>query len=48
MEGVEWVWDNGVLKAQQVEEMHKTVKRASKRQLEETKLAVFEKFLKLL
>lgn len=48
MEGVEWVWDNGVLKAQQIEEMHKTVKRASSRQLEETKIAVFEKFLKLL
>lgn len=48
MEGVEWVWDNGVLKAQQVEEMHRTIKTANKRQLEEAKSAVFEKFLKLL
>lgn len=48
MEGVEWVWDNGVLKAQQVEEMHKTIKGSSKRKLEENKIAVFEKFLQLL
>lgn len=48
MEGVEWVWDNGIIKAQQVDEMHKTIKKASKRQLEEAKSAVFEKFLKLL
>lgn len=46
MEGVEWVWDNGILKAQQIEEMHKEVKRASSRNLEEVKIKVFENFLK--
>ena len=48
MEGVEWVWDNGVIKAQQVEQMHASVKRASKANLEEAKIAAFEKFLSLL
>lgn len=48
MEGVEWVWDNGIIKAQRVEEMRDSVKTASKAQLEEAKIAAFEKFLSLL
>jgi hypothetical protein len=46
MEGVEWVWDNGVLKAQKLEEMKKQIQKASKRSLPETKLKVFESFFK--
>ena len=45
MEGVEWVWDNGVLKAQQIEEMKKEVQKASSKNLHEVKLHVFKKFL---
>ncbi len=45
MEGVEWVWDNGVLKPQQVEEMKKTIKKASSRNLEEAQLKVFKQFI---
>lgn len=48
MEGVEWVWDNGIIKAQQVDEMKTSVKRASRADLEEAKIAAFEKFLSLL
>lgn len=48
MENVEWVWDNGLIKAQHIEEMKKTIKSTSKRELEEAKLAAFEKFLSLL
>lgn len=48
MEGVEWVWDNGIIKAQRVEEMRESVKRASRVDLEEAKIAAFEKFLSLL
>jgi Prohead core protein serine protease len=48
MEGVEWVWDNGIIKAQAVEQMKNTIKKASSAELEEAKLATFEKFLKLL
>lgn len=45
MEGVEWVWDNGVIKAQQIEQYKKHVKTAAKPNLEEAKLRVFEHFL---
>ena len=48
MEGVEWVWDNGIIKAQHIDEMKSSVKRASKRSLEEAKLAAFKKFIELL
>jgi hypothetical protein len=48
MENVEWVWDNGLIKAQHIEEMKRTIKSTSKRELEEAKLAAFEKFLSLL
>lgn len=48
MEGVEWVWDNGLVKAQKIDEMKKTIKSTSKRELEEAKLAAFKNFLSLL
>jgi len=45
MEDVEWVWDNGILKAQRLEEMKKTIKRTSSKNLDEAKLSVFASFL---
>jgi len=45
MEGVEWVWENGILKAQKIEEMKREIQRASKRNLEEVKIRVFESFM---
>jgi len=45
MEGKEWVWDGGILKAVQVESFKKEIVKASRRDLEETKIAVFKKFL---
>ncbi len=45
MEGVEWGWDNGLLKAQKLEEMKKTIKRTSSKNLDEAKLSVFASFL---
>ena len=45
MEGVEWVWDNGLLKAQKLEEMKRTIKRTSSKNLDEAKLSVFTSFL---
>jgi hypothetical protein len=49
MEGVEWVWDNGLLKAQQLEsykaQVNKASKSVDKRQLEETVLKVWDDFL---
>jgi len=48
MEGVEWVWDNGILKAQKLEEMKKSIEKTSSRNLEEQKIRVFAEFLRSL
>ena len=45
MENVEWIWDNGILRASQVETYKKTIERTSSKNLDEAKLAVFEHFL---
>jgi hypothetical protein len=46
MEGVEWVWDNGILKQQQIEKYKEVVdSRIGKRDYEETAIKVFEHFL---
>ena len=45
MEGVEWIWDNGVIKARRIEEWKHDVLRAKTQKLQETKLKVFKSFL---
>ena len=45
MEGVDWVWDNGILKAQEIEKYETEIKRASKAELAEAQIRVFEDFL---
>ena len=45
MEGVEWVWDNGLLKAQDVERAKTNIQKASSKQLEEVKLREFKNLL---
>jgi hypothetical protein len=47
MEGVEWVWDNGILKAQKLEEAKKQIDNAvaSRELTQEKKLEIFEKML---
>jgi hypothetical protein len=49
MEGVEWVWDNGLLKAQQIElykeEIEKAAAKPNKRALEEAMLRTWSDFL---
>ena len=46
MEGVEWVWDNGILKQQQIERYKSEVdSRVGKRDYEQTAIKVFEHFL---
>lgn len=47
MEGVEWIWDNGILKAQKLEETKNEINRAvaSRELTEEKKLEIFEKML---
>ena len=48
MEGVEWIWDNGVIKARQIEEYKHSIARARTHKLQEVKLNVFSDFLKKL
>ena len=50
MEGVEWVWDNGILKASAIEKYEEIVEeKVAKRELtQEAKLSLFEDFLKKL
>jgi hypothetical protein len=45
MEGVEWVWDNGLLKGQKIEKYETEVRKASSKNLYETKLRVWKDFL---
>jgi hypothetical protein len=45
MEGVEWVWDNGILKAQQIEKYETEIKNASSKRLSEAQLKVWNDFL---
>jgi hypothetical protein len=45
-EGVEWVMENGILKAVDMERMQNELKTASLNNLEETKLNLWKKFVK--
>jgi hypothetical protein len=45
MEGVEWVWENGVLKQEVIENYRNAIKRAPSRELQETAVNVFTDFM---
>ena len=45
MEGVEWIWDNGILKAQEIERFETEIKRAPSNRLAETQMKAFKDFL---
>ena len=45
MEGVEWVWDNGILKAQQLEKYETEIREASSKELASVQEKVFKDFL---
>tara|TARA_S200002703_G_scaffold48889_2_gene42209 strand:- start:2581 stop:3243 length:663 start_codon:yes stop_codon:yes gene_type:complete len=48
MEGVDWVWDNGKIKPQVIEEMETEIKKAPRADLYETQVREFKNFLSLL
>lgn len=48
MEGVEWIWDNGLLKARQVEEMKKQIQNTPAIRLDEVKQELVSRFFKSL
>jgi len=45
MEGKEWAWDNGILKETKVAKYHRHMSEATRKNLEERTLAVFNDFL---
>ena len=45
MEGTEWVYESGILKARDIEDMQKEMKSARLNQLEETKLKLWKRFV---
>jgi len=45
LEGKEWVWDNGLLREQQIAQYEKEIKKASRQDIQETALNAFKDFL---
>ena len=48
MEGVDWVWHNGILEPQAIEKMETEIKQASRADLYEVQVREFKNFLSLL
>ena len=48
MEGVDWVWNNGILEAQAIEKMETEIKKAPRKDLYEVQIREFKNFLSLL
>ena len=45
MEGVEWIWDNGILKAQQIEEYETEIRKVPMGRISEAQERIFSDFL---
>ena len=48
MEGVDWIWNNGILEAQDIEKMETEIKTAPRADLYETQTREFKNFLSLM
>ena len=48
MEGVEWVWNNGIIEAQTIEKLETEIKKAPRANLYETEVREFKNFLSIL
>ena len=48
MEGVEWVWNNGIIEQRAIEKMETEIKKSSRTNLYETEVREFKNFLSLL
>ena len=48
MEGKEWVWSNGILREHDIASIHKTIKKAPKKEIKRISIEAFESFLKRL
>lgn len=45
MEGVEWIWNNGIIEAQEIERIETEIKRTPSKRLYETQVREFKNFL---
>ena len=48
MEGKEWIWDNGIIREAQIDSYRSAVKSAKSKEMESTKLGLFEDFFEKL
>ena len=48
MEGVDWIWNNGILEAQTIEKMETEIKKAPRKDLYEVQVREFKNFLSLI
>ena len=48
MEGVDWIWNNGILEAQVIEKMETEIRTAPKKVSYETSIREFKNFLSLI
>ena len=48
MEGVEWIWNNGIIEARTIEKMETEIETAPRKDLYETQVREFKNFLSLL
>ena len=48
MEGVEWVWNNGIVEAQEIEKMETEIMKAPRADLYETQVREFKNFLSMI
>ena len=46
MEGKEWIWNNGMLEEQTIEDYRQQIKRTSSKKLEEKAIKLFEDFIR--
>ncbi len=48
MEGKEWIWDNGIIREAQIDSYRSAVQSAKSKEMESTKLGLFEDFFEKL
>ena len=48
MEGVDWIWNNGILERQEIEKFETEIKKASRSDLYETQVREFKNFVSLM
>ena len=45
MEGVDWIWNNGILEPQEIEKIETEIKRTPAKHLGEAEIKAFKNFL---